>query len=117
MRKREYYTLVCVDMNANKPVGFLSLGPMRQDALGNVGTIGMFVDERYQGIGVGTLLMQNVVILAKRLHLRVLFLSVFNTNKAGISLYKKFGFEEHDRLLGWLQNGYVEEIMMTKKIE
>jgi len=115
-KKREYYTIVCVDQVIDKPVGFLSLGSFPQDVLKGVGNIGMFVDERYQGIGVGSTLLENAILLAKRLHYRLLFLSVFDTNIAGVKLYEKFGFKEHGRVPGWFQNGYVKEIMMTRRV-
>ena len=114
--KREFYTLTCIDEKRATPVGFLTVNPYDQDVLKGVGGIGMFVDEEYQGLGVGTLLMENALILSKRLHLRMLYLSVFDTNVPGIKLYKKFGFMEHGRFPGWLQNGYVNEIFMSREL-
>ena len=114
--KREFYTLTCIDEKKEVPVGFLSLDPYDQDVLKSVGGIGMFVDEKYHGLGVGSLLMENALLLGKRLHLRMLYLSVFDTNIAGIKLYKKFGFIEHGKFPGWLQNGYINEIFMSRKL-
>ena len=114
--KREYYTLTCVDEKKRIPIGFLSIHIFNQDVLKGVGGIGMFVDERYHGLGAGSLLMENALLVGKRLHLRMLYLSVFDTNIAGIKLYKKFGFVEHGRFPGWLQNGYVNEIFMSREL-
>jgi len=112
----EFYTLVCEDVVNKKAVGFLTLENFYFDVLKGVGGIGMFVDQHYQGLGVGTLLMEKSFEIAKKLHLRMLKLSVFNTNIAGLKLYTKMGFKEFGRLPGWLQNGYVEEIVMAKKL-
>jgi len=116
LMKREVYTLTCIDEKRGLPIGFLSVELFRQDVLKGVGGIGMFVDERYHGLGAGSLLMENAILLAKRLHLRLLYLSVFETNPAGIKLYRKFGFTEHGKFPGWLQNGYIHEIFMSKKL-
>lgn len=116
LMRREFYNLTCIDEKRGLPIGFLSLEPYGQDVLKGVGGIGMFVDERYHGLGAGSLLMENAILLAKRLHLRLLYLSVFETNPAGIKLYKKFGFTEHGKFPGWLQNGYIHEIFMSKKL-
>jgi ribosomal protein S18 acetylase RimI-like enzyme len=44
-------------------------------------------------------------------------LSVFEGNSPAQALYRKAGFEEYGRLPGWLQEGYVDEIFMTLKLE
>lgn len=116
LMKRDLYSLVCIDLKTEKPVGFISVNLHSQDVLKGTGSLGMFVDERYQGLGAGTLMMQNAILLAKRLHLRMLHLSVFENNAPGIALYKKFEFFECGKLLGWFQNGYINEIVMAKKL-
>lgn len=114
--RKKLYTLTCIDEKKGIPIGFLSLSLYDEDVLKGVANLGMLVDERYHGLGAGSLLMEKAILLAKRLHLRLLSLSVFNVNPAGIRLYKKFGFVEHGRYPGWFQNGYIEEIFMSKKL-
>ncbi|MHA1665348.1 MAG: GNAT family N-acetyltransferase, partial [Candidatus Njordarchaeales archaeon] len=114
--RKKLYTLTCIDEKKGIPMGFLSLSLYDEDVLKGVANLGMLVDERYHGLGAGSLLMEKAILLAKRLHLRLLSLSVFNVNPAGIRLYKKFGFVEHGRYPGWFQNGYIEEIFMSKKL-
>jgi ribosomal protein S18 acetylase RimI-like enzyme len=55
--------------------------------------------------------------LAMTLHLGRVWLSVFEGNSPAQALYRKAGFEEYGRLPGWLQEGYVDEIFMTLKLE
>jgi ribosomal protein S18 acetylase RimI-like enzyme len=78
---------------------------------------GIYVRPDYQGLGVGTMLMEAAKTLAMRLHLGRVWLSVFDGNSPAHALYRKAGFEENGRLPGWLQEGYVDEIFMTLKLD
>jgi [ribosomal protein S18]-alanine N-acetyltransferase len=78
---------------------------------------GIYVKPDYQGIGMGTMLMEALKVLAMRLHLARIWLSVFDGNLPAQALYRKVGFEESGRLPGWLQEGYVDDIFMTLKLE
>jgi ribosomal protein S18 acetylase RimI-like enzyme len=75
--------------------------------------LGIAVRAEYQGLGVGTMLMEAAKTLGMRLHLARLWLGVFDANAPAIQLYRKVGFEESERVPGWLQEGYVDEIFMT----
>lgn len=77
----------------------------------------MYVKPEYQGIGVGTLLMENMKTLAKRLHLARVWLSVFEGNTPAHQLNRKAGFVECGKIPGWLQEGYVNEVFMTLKLD
>jgi RimJ/RimL family protein N-acetyltransferase len=58
------------------------------------GEIGMFVATEWRGRGVGSGLVAAAIEWAKAHGLHKLTLSVFPHNKAGIALYRKFGFVE-----------------------
>ena len=49
--------------------------------------------------------------------LRGIASGVFDGNTPAMQLYRKTGFEESGRVPGWLQEGYVDEIFMTLKLE
>ncbi len=77
-----------------KVVGNLGLHPAaKQVRRRHVGAIGMAVHDTYQGKGVGSALMAAALDLADNwLQYSRLELEVYVDNKAGIALYKKFGF-------------------------
>ncbi len=59
----------------------------------HVGTVGMAVDQAYQGQGIGTALMAALIDLADNWYnLRRVELEVYTDNEPGIRLYKRFGF-------------------------
>jgi RimJ/RimL family protein N-acetyltransferase len=111
------FPLVCVDEGIGQPVGLLDLFRQPQDVLHSSMGLGMYVKPEYQGIGVGTMLMENMKTLAKRLHLARVWLTVFEGNTPAERLYKKAGFVECGRVPGWLQEGYINEIFMTLTID
>ncbi len=111
------YPLVCEDEATGEPVGTLDLFKQSQDVMQHCMGVGMYVKPEYQGVGVGTMLMENMKTLAKRLHLSRVWLSVFEGNISAERLYKKMGFVECGKVPGWLQEGYVSEIFMTLKLQ
>jgi GNAT superfamily N-acetyltransferase len=65
----------------------------------------LFIEARYRHQGVGTKTVQFVLEACRELGIHALHLEVERTNIAGQALYRKFGFENHDRHL------------MTRRIE
>jgi RimJ/RimL family protein N-acetyltransferase len=63
------------------------------------GELGMSVDCRWRGRGVGSALLQAAIDWARGQGLHKLSLEVFPHNTAGIALYKKAGFTEEGRRL------------------
>lgn len=72
------------------------------------------IKKNYRNQGIGTLLLENLISLAKRLNLKSLSLEVSEKNLPAIHLYQKFGFES----LGVRKNYYQDKngIIMTKKL-
>jgi RimJ/RimL family protein N-acetyltransferase len=58
------------------------------------GELGIGIRDDYQGIGIGSKLMDNLIKLAQREGLRKIHLSVFVNNYRAIRLYEKFGFKK-----------------------
>jgi ribosomal protein S18 acetylase RimI-like enzyme len=114
---KQVFPIVCEDELVREPIGIVDLhGSSAQVMQHSMGT-GIYVRADYQGLGVGTMLMEASKTLAMRLHLGRVWLSVFEGNTPALALYRKTGFEENGKLPGWLQEGYVDEIFMTLKLD
>jgi GNAT superfamily N-acetyltransferase len=111
------YPLVCEDEATDEPVGILDLFRQSQDVMQHCMGLGMYVKPEYQGIGVGTMLMENMKTLARRLNLSGVWLSVFEGNTQAERLYKKMEFVDCGKVPGWLQEGYISEVFMTLKLD
>lgn len=111
------FPLVCEDETSGQLVGTIDLFKQPQDVMQHTMGVGMFVKPDYQGIGVGTMLMESMKTLAKRLNLASIWLSVFEGNTPAERLYRKTGFVECGKVPGWLQEGYVKETFMILKLD
>jgi len=115
MEKGELVDIVAeVDgkMVANAEVG------RRRGNMSHVGDLGIGVRAEYRGIGVGTELMKALVDESRKMGLKVLVLSVFDSNKIARGLYRKIGFEENGRIpKGIYKNGrYIDLIRMVQEL-
>ncbi len=75
-------------------VGFCQIccsrpGPASEQS--HVGELGMFVHRDHRGQGIGTVLLERCVTLA-RSRFEVVFLSVWSKNEMAVRLYRRFGF-------------------------
>ncbi len=80
-------------------------------------SIGMMVHRDYQGMGVGTRLLEALLDIADNwLMLRRVELNVFTDNERAIKLYKKFGFEIEGTLRkAAIRSGrYIDEYIMAR---
>src|SRR5437879_13571864 len=78
--KRRVFAIVCEDESIGEPVGLLDLFRVDPDVMQHVMILGMYVRAEYQGLGVGTLLMDAMKTLAQRLHLSRDMLAHFEGN-------------------------------------
>ena len=111
------FPIVCEDESTREPVGTVDLSRDSVGVMQHSMSLGIVVRAEYQGLGVGTMLMEAARTLAMRLHLARIWLGVFEGNTPAQRLYQKAGFEESGRVPGWLQEGYVDEIFMTLKLD
>lgn len=59
----------------------------------HVGEIGIAIDRRYRGDGIGTELLRTLIREAKKQGLRLLTLTCFENNTKAFHLYEKLGFK------------------------
>lgn len=84
--------LVAIQSSTGQLVGVITLMRFSR-ARQHVGCIGMAVHDDYQGQGIGSQLLAEVVDIADRwLNLKRLELTVFTDNSAAVHLYKKIDF-------------------------
>lgn len=115
--QRRIFPIVCEDESIGEPVGILDLQRFTPDVMQHVMYLGMYVRADYQGLGIGSMLMDAAKVLARRLHSSRVILSVFEGNAPAERLYKKAGFVECGKLPGWLQEGYINETFMVLSLD
>jgi phosphinothricin acetyltransferase len=93
---------VSVAVDGEKLVGWVSLGPYRQDrqALAHVAEVSYYVEESARGKGVGNSLLNHAIGLAPDHGFSVLIAILLDKNVASIALLRKYGFEEWGRMPG-----------------
>jgi L-amino acid N-acyltransferase YncA len=104
---------------AGQVIGWASLNPFNaRAAYRHVADISVYVARRARGTGVGSLLLAELVRRARALGYHKLVLSAFPFNRAGMALYRKFGFtsvgiyHEQGRLDGrWVDTVVMERIL------
>lgn len=94
----------------DKIIGFAGIKVVLDEA----DIMNIVIKKNYRNQGIGTLLLESLISLAKRLNLNSLSLEVSEENLPAIHLYQKFGFES----LGVRKNYYQDKngIIMTKKL-
>lgn len=94
----------------NEIVGFAGIKIILDEA----DIMNIVTKKTYRNQGIGTLLLESLISLSKKLNLKSLSLEVSEENLPAIHLYKKFGFE----YLGVRKNYYQDKngYIMTKKL-
>ncbi|MCL5011793.1 MAG: GNAT family N-acetyltransferase [Candidatus Marsarchaeota archaeon] len=84
----------------------------------HVGSIGIAISKKYRSIGIGKVLMKNVIELAKKTGIKLIYLEVLDINDCAIHVYKSLGFKRAGKIPGKIlyKNRYHDSIMMVKKI-
>ncbi len=115
MMNNENSTILVAE-DGNMLVGYLLVigGNARRNRHSGYIVIGILKD--FRGKGVGTLLLEELEQWAFKHNLRRLELTVITRNEAGLSLYKKMGFEiegtKRDSL--FIDGEYLDEYYMSK---
>lgn len=100
----------------DKPCGIATLCLMPYKKLIHQCLLSIIVSEEARGKGVGTVLMNNLIHLAKNyFNIEVLYLEVYEGNRA-ISLYRRFGFTEvgFQKYFMKEQGKYIGKIIMER---
>lgn len=78
--------------------------------------LGISIDKEWRKKGLGDALMKFAIEFCKKKKFRKISLSVFSSNQAAITLYKKYGFiNEGVRKEQYYINGkFIDEVLMSK---
>lgn len=114
-----------VYVDGEKVVGWAALSPTSSCCVykGCV-EMSVYIDNDYQGRGIGTELVERVLCEAKKQGYRSILSTVISTNSASVALHKKCGFREveyrekiaKDRFGNW-QNTTLFELRFESKVE
>jgi len=103
-----------------KRVGWLVFQSPPRKRLAHTGSFGMMVLNEYRGMGIGKLLLEELLKWAERNpYIEKISLGVFSTNERAITLYKKMGFVEEGRKVKEIKlhdNDYVDDVLMYKMV-
>jgi RimJ/RimL family protein N-acetyltransferase len=85
----------------------------------HVGVVGIAIREGFRDVEIGTEMMRTFIQRARFMGLKVLTLSVFESNKRAIHVYESVGFVQTGRVQRkFLREGeYVDEVIMTLLLE
>ncbi len=87
----------------------------------NVEIINLYIDEEYQGMGFGTLMMDFIMNVCKMSHVNNLSLEVRKSNQKAQNLYNKFGLKavsvRKDYYIDKETNSKEDAILMVKSFE
>jgi RimJ/RimL family protein N-acetyltransferase len=117
LEKDEVFYLVAeVD---GKVVANSGIGTRRGGYDRHVGVVGIAIREGFRDVGIGTEMMRTFIKRARFMGLKVLTLSVFESNKRAIHVYESVGFVQTGRIpRKFLREGeYVDEVIMTLLLE
>jgi RimJ/RimL family protein N-acetyltransferase len=108
--------LVLVAELNNQIIGLLFFVPQTKKKNSHTGEFGVNVHPDYQHIGIGRVLVEELLKWAKdNSRIEKVFLTVFYTNHKAIQLYKNLGFIEegrHIKAIKQLNSEYVDIIQM-----
>ncbi len=101
-------------------VGYLALSPYRygRSAFAKTAEISYYLDNNYQGMGIGTKLIQHAINQCSELGIESLIAVLLSCNSASIAILKKFNFEKWGSMpnIANLKNGNVDHLYYGKHL-
>lgn len=108
---------VVVAVTSGQVVGWGSLNAFNpRPAYDHVVDLSVYVQRGWRGRGVGRVLLQHLLAMAKALGYHKMVLATFPYNEAGVSLYRKMGFAPVGvyREQGQLDGRWVDVLIMER---
>jgi phosphinothricin acetyltransferase len=87
-----------VAISNNEVVGWVALSPVSSRCVyGGVAEVSVYVDEHYKGMGIGKMLLQNLITVSESNGIWTLQAGIFTENIASVKLHESVGF----RVIGY----------------
>lgn len=103
-------SLYIVAKKQNEIIGFAGIKIIIDEA----DIMNIVVKKSYRNNGIGSLLLENLILISNKKNLNFINLEVDCKNTIAINLYKKFGFEEISLRKNYYKNN--DAIIMQKKL-
>lgn len=119
IRETRYKVLVIED-NDKLVCGWASINVFNSRCCySGVGDISIYIGREYRGKGLGKILLQALLKIAKEQEFHKLILSTFDFNKVGHKLYKSLGFREVGTYMeqGILDGKFINITIMEKLLQ
>jgi len=111
-------SILLVVTHEGQLIGNIDVTGNPRKALQHTAILGMGLLASWRGCGIGTLLVQGVLDWARMTsQLELLWLQVYEENKAGVALYRKHGFETKGSMPAFIKVGgkyYTNQIMQLE---
>lgn len=93
---------IFVALHETQVIAWISLSPYREGrrALQSTTEVSLYVDEAYLGKGIGSAMMQHVLVAAKDLAYKNIVAILIEANEKSVGLFTKFKFERWGLLPG-----------------
>ena len=82
----------------------------------NMEIVNLYVDEEYQGMGFGSMIMEFIISLCEDCGIACLSLEVRESNEKAIALYEKFGLVVKAKRKAYYDNGE-DALLMVREFE
>lgn len=103
-------SLYVVAKKQNEIIGFAGIKVVIDEA----DIMNIVVKKSYRNNGIGSLLLENLILISNKKNLNFINLEVDCKNTIAINLYKKFGFEEISLRKNYYKNN--DAMIMKKKL-
>lgn len=112
--------ILLVALANDKIIGLASVATGNDLALEQIGEVGISILQEYWGLGLGSLMIEEIIYWAQESGLSRLELKVQKRNQRAIHLYEKFGFQKQaiiNRGAKSKEGNFLEVLCMSHKLE
>lgn len=111
---------IFVAVDNTKVIAWISLSPYREGrrALQNTTEVSLYVDEAYLGQGIGSMMMQHIMAVAKELGYKNMLAILIEANEKSVGLFTKFKFDRWGLLPGIVEidDQYLNHCIYGRKL-